>query len=323
MNINKFYVLIIKLPDKCLRKFTNHYVNTIRNVSENNLRQNVTLQPSNISIIKCQSSKRSYSASNKTFNWLSELKTEKGGDDLWDMKKRQEMQKINPNIINDSHYYYEKVVIGYSRQQMCDLVFDVDKYREFVPFCIDSEVIKEYSTRSSGLNLNLAKSGLNLNKLKTTPIIKTVNKEVKNDRQTFRAKLQIGYPPIREAYVSHVEMVQPELVRAISRDTRLFEFMLNEWKFHPYDSEKNSSLNLNLGNSSSSDMQIKVAQGYENCCLIEFYVSFKFKSILYTKIAPLFIESVSKKMVVAFTKRAAEKYGKASMEPVLLTRNLE
>ena len=38
-------------------------------------------------------------------------------------------------------YYHEKVILGYSAEQMCDLVGNVQKYKEFLPFCINSEIV--------------------------------------------------------------------------------------------------------------------------------------------------------------------------------------
>ena len=289
MYIKNSYVLIVKLkPDKFLRS---------SNVNS-----------SSSSILSCSKwPKRNFireSSSSTTKNSINWIAHENDPNSVL-FKKTSKILKFK----NDGNFYHEKVVLGYSRQQMCDLVFDVSKYHEFVPFCINSEVIKE-SINTSKVNnrFSLAKTGFNLRTM-DQPLKKAVENAPKtndseNTTQSFRAKLEIGYPPIREAYISNVSMVRPHLVKAISKDTRLFEFLINEWKFHPYDAKA-------------------VEANKENSCIIEFYVSFKFRSVIYTRFANLFMDQVFKKMVMAFTNRAAKKYGKASMEPQLLTKHHE
>jgi ribosome-associated toxin RatA of RatAB toxin-antitoxin module len=219
---------------------------------------------------------------------------------------RQKILKLK----TEGNTYHEKVVLGYSREQICDLVYDVAKYKEFVPFCINSEIIQEPNgvqnslNNANRLNLNLRQNGFNLrrNEPSQTPssnqeAIKSQNGEISRVK-SFRAKLEIGVPPIRESYISHVNMVRPDLVKAVSKDTRLFEYLINEWKFHPYKCQELSK---------------------ENCCIIEFFVSFKFRSVVYNNAATLFIDQVFGKMVNAFTNRAEIKYGKASMQPKILS----
>lgn len=43
-------------------------------------------------------------------------------------------------------FYHEKIILGYSAEQMCELVGNVPKYKEFLPFCINSEIIGEESS---------------------------------------------------------------------------------------------------------------------------------------------------------------------------------
>ncbi|RNA35935.1 coenzyme Q binding COQ10 A [Brachionus plicatilis] len=183
-------------------------------------------------------------------------------------------------------FYHEKVILGYSREQMCDLVFDVRQYKEFLPFCIDSEIIEERSLRPRGINLK---------KLHTSSKKMEAKKAI-DLPSSFKAKLEIGYPPIREAYISHVSMVRPETVKSISRDTNLFEYLINEWKFHPYRPASDSDIN-------------------PNCCIVEFYVSFNFRSVIYNKFSSLVMDQIYKQMLGAFVKRAHVLYGKASIEP--------
>ena len=231
------------------------------------------------------------------------------------IKTSQDLAKKYPN---DGTYFHEKLIIGYSREQMCDLVYDVKNYKSFVPFCADSDILSEPQNMAN-LNLKLSKNNMSLN---------LRNFDSNTDKQLhlpqhFRAKLEIGesftfsclitfyltlkltgYPPIKESYVSHVSMIRPNIVKSISRDTTLFEFLVNEWKFHPnphtYELEHLNSM---------SDAELK---SLENSCLLEFYVSFKFNNKLYSKFSQIFMDQIFKKMVQAFTDRAKVLYGEPS-----------
>ncbi len=84
-------------------------------------------------------------------------------------------------------FYHEKIVIGYSREQMCDLVYDVAKYKEFVPFCTRSTILLKQESGLGKINLKkIGRTNMSLNL-----------KNIDNDPQfglpkNFRAQLDIG-----------------------------------------------------------------------------------------------------------------------------------
>ena len=92
-------------------------------------------------------------------------------------------------------------------------------------------------------------------------------------------------------------MVRPYQITSISRDTNLFEYLINEWKFLPRDPTKENEINT-----------------IEDSCVIDFYVSFKFRSILYSKFSDLFMDQIFGKMVEAFFHRAQTLHGKPSIK---------
>lgn len=246
----------------------------------------------------------------KSLNWL--IKPERERTD-------QTSSTIDINIEDDkSHvkerqgtFYHEKIVLGYSREQMCEMVGNVSHYKEFVPFCINSEIIEE---KKAPVRINLSqlrRTNVHHSLAANKPIEQKPSAE-KEKSKSFAAKLEIGYPPIKEAYVSNVNIIRPLMVKSISRDTRLFEFLINEWKFHPYNVNTNV---VNNNPSSSSTGQQQPAPPVENSCIVEFYVSFKFRSPMYARLTGVFMDQIFKKMMSAFTKRAAVLYGKPSMEP--------
>lgn len=91
--------------------------------------------------------------SEKSLNWLIKPNREKveSSTGTIEMDGVQEKPKsvstaAHPAEVPDFErpkkgtFYHEKIILGYSAEQMCDLVGNVPKYKEFLPFCINSEV---------------------------------------------------------------------------------------------------------------------------------------------------------------------------------------
>ncbi|XP_049866658.1 coenzyme Q-binding protein COQ10 homolog A, mitochondrial [Pectinophora gossypiella] len=92
--------------------------------------------------------------------------------------------------------YAGRQLVGYTMDQMFDVVSDVGNYYNFVPWCKKSLVVKK------------------------TP-------------DHLKAELIVGFPPINESYTSNVTLVKPYLVRAECMDGKLFHHMLTLWRFSP------------------------------------------------------------------------------------------
>ncbi|XP_075631224.1 coenzyme Q-binding protein COQ10 homolog B, mitochondrial-like [Balearica regulorum gibbericeps] len=91
--------------------------------------------------------------------------------------------------------HWERRVLGYSVEQMYELVANVGEYRLFVPWCSRSAV--------------LSRRG-----------------------QVLRAELEVGFPPFLECYVSEV-FLGSQRIQAVSRDCRLFRHLETLWRFGP------------------------------------------------------------------------------------------
>jgi coenzyme Q-binding protein COQ10 len=92
-------------------------------------------------------------------------------------------------------------VIGYTPTQIFDVVSQIDHYKEFVPFCLDSKVLQ-------------------------------------NQGRFLRAKLRVGVGPFVEEYVSQVQLTPHSHVLALSKGG-IFRDLRNEWRFTPlYSSDK-------------------------------------------------------------------------------------
>ena len=95
----------------------------------------------------------------------------------------------------------------------------------------------------------------------------------------LEAELAIGFNLMSEKYISHVAMYPNKAIRAISRDTSVFDKLLTEWKFKPGEKP--------------------------DTCEIQFFIDFKFSNPLYERVSAIFFDEVVKEMVGAFEKRCA------------------
>ncbi|KAG8565953.1 hypothetical protein GDO81_013045 [Engystomops pustulosus] len=92
--------------------------------------------------------------------------------------------------------YTESKVLGYSIDQMFDIVAKVEDYKMFVPWCKSSKVL---SSRNG----------------------------------VTRAELEVGFPPIVERYTSEIYVKPNHQIRAVCNDGKLFSHLETVWRFGP------------------------------------------------------------------------------------------
>ncbi|XP_060636932.2 coenzyme Q-binding protein COQ10 homolog B, mitochondrial-like [Anolis sagrei] len=110
----------------------------------------------------------------------------------------------------------------------------------------------------------------------------TSSRVISHRNEFSEAELEVGFPPVVERYVSEISAVPNYQIRAVSKDGQLFQHLETLWQFKP---------------------------GKADTCMLKFYVSFEFKSVLHSQLANLFFSEVVKQMVSAFEKRAEKLYG--------------
>jgi coenzyme Q-binding protein COQ10 len=95
----------------------------------------------------------------------------------------------------------EQRILPHTAEQLFDLVGDVGRYPEFLPWCVASRII------SQGDN-------------------------------EMRAELAIGFKGIRERFISRVAFDRPNLRIDVTYEKGPFKYLVNRWRFEARDGGK-------------------------------------------------------------------------------------
>jgi coenzyme Q-binding protein COQ10 len=121
------------------------------------------------------------------------------------------LPSMQKEVILHRKSFKEHRILGWSNEQLFDLVSNVNEYQHFLPACIGSGITKQVS-----------------------------------DKELF-AYLEIGVPPIiKETYVSHIKLSPPHLLTATSREGRLFHHLDTVWKFDPGVNKRTTNVTFSL-----------------------------------------------------------------------------
>ncbi len=107
---------------------------------------------------------------------------------------------------------------------------------------------------------------------------------VRHNSNAFDAELNVGFEMFTEKYVSNVilhnnnDKSNISKIEILSKDTAVLEHLSSVWAFSPVKDD-------------------------DSMCIVDFEVSFKFKSSLYDSVSDLFMTQVAQQMVNAFEKR--------------------
>lgn len=89
----------------------------------------------------------------------------------------------------------KSVLVAYSAQQMYDLVRDVERYPEFLPWCLAARIRRR-------------------------------------DGQTIHADMVIGFRMVRERFTSKVDLAPPHRID-VAYEEGPFKYLNNHWIFEP------------------------------------------------------------------------------------------
>lgn len=145
--------------------------------------------------------------------------------------------------IGVAKHFEEDRVIGYTPEQVFDVVAGVDLYEDFVPWCQKSKVLWRTDDRMD-------------------------------------AELEIGFKLFVERYVSHVELKAPRLIKTTVSQSNLFDFLNNEWHFKPgptpetchlffvVDFQFKSPLYRRVANMFFNEVQARLVGSFEERCKV-------------------------------------------------------
>uniref|UniRef100_A0A0K8T9Q7 Coenzyme Q-binding protein COQ10 START domain-containing protein n=1 Tax=Lygus hesperus TaxID=30085 RepID=A0A0K8T9Q7_LYGHE len=189
---------------------------------------------------------------------FSKLKSPEGVNLSGDVCSKRHFFTIPGITSSKRKEYVGRKIVGFTPDEMFQVVSDVENYRSFVPFCIRSDVNKR-------------------------------------TEQLLLGRLEIGFPPLIESYVSRVTMNRPHLVKADCTDGKLFDHLTTTWKFSP------------------------VPKGNARSTAIFFYLSFEFKSALHSQLAIVFFNQLVQQMEQAFIREAERRFGAPSIRTIHLS----
>jgi ribosome-associated toxin RatA of RatAB toxin-antitoxin module len=125
------------------------------------------------------------------------------------------------------------------------VVADVERYKDFVPWCKQSTIVQHISPTQ------------------------------------MNVELVVGFKYLTERYISHVTVSSPTQVSAISSQLNVFQSLKSDWKFSPSNSDPNhtwvtfqvdfkfkSSLYNELSDLFMSEVVKKMVQAFEQRCKV-------------------------------------------------------
>jgi coenzyme Q-binding protein COQ10 len=166
-----------------------------------------------------------------------------------------------------------KIVRDVTPSQLFEIVADVNKYHEFLPFCRRSKVTNEI------------------------------------DKDRFEAELEIGFKVFNERYTSRVTLERPRKVTAEDKSNErdgggaLFEKMKTVWRFRELEEDEEDEDEDDSDEENEKEKKNATTRKRNVSTVVDFEIAFKVKSSAHAAALSVFFEDVANTQIQAFEKR--------------------
>ena len=191
--------------------------------------------------------------------------------DKKDDENASSKQRDNNNSMHRS-FASRKIVRDVTPSQLFEIVADVNKYHEFLPFCRRSKVTNEI------------------------------------DKDRFEAELEIGFKVFNERYTSRVTLERPRKVTAEDKSNEedgggaLFEKMKTVWRFRELEEDEEDE-DEDDSNEENEKEKKNTKRKRNVSTVVDFEIAFKVKSSAHAAALSVFFEDVANTQIQAFEKR--------------------
>jgi len=192
--------------------------------------------------------------------------------DKKDDENASSKQRDNNNSMHRS-FASRKIVRDVTPSQLFEIVADVNKYHEFLPFCRRSKVTNEI------------------------------------DKDRFEAELEIGFKVFNERYTSRVTLERPRKVTAEDKSNErdgggaLFEKMKTVWRFRELEEDEEDEDEDDSDKENEKEKKNTTTRKRNVSTVVDFEIAFKVKSSAHAAALSVFFEDVANTQIQAFEKR--------------------
>ena len=192
------------------------------------------------------------------------------GDKKDDEDDENASSKQRNNSMHRRSFASRKIVRNVTPSQLFEIVADVNKYHEFLPFCRRSKVTNEI------------------------------------DKDRFEAELEIGFKVFNERYTSRVTLERPRKVTAEDKSNEedgggaLFEKMKTVWRFRELEEDEEDE---DEDDSNEENEKANTKRKRNVSTVVDFEIAFKVKSSAHAAALSVFFEDVANTQIQAFEKR--------------------
>jgi len=146
----------------------------------------------------------------------------------------------------DSVLFHDVRIVGWSPEEIYNVVMNVGEYHNFIPYCMKSTVFSQYT---------------------------------KNRHEIMEAELQVGFQLYQLSYTSKVDgstnLDGKKIVTAVCENKKLFEHLNMEWKLGPGPKEHTTIMNFDVSFRFTSRLYNTVASMFKSSVVDQMIPAFE------------------------------------------------